>query len=84
MKLILTPSSLIAPLVQRPLKRDRDIVLKHATPIIEERKKIIEEAEQKGVEPNLPVRCFSFLSQDFYQKHLELTGVYRMISSVLQ
>ncbi|KAI0129029.1 putative cytochrome P450 [Xylariales sp. AK1849] len=45
---------LIAPLVQRPLTRDRDIVAKHAVPIIEERMKVIEEAEEKGVEPHLP------------------------------
>jgi hypothetical protein len=52
---MLIPGSLVAPLVRRPLTRDRDIVLKHATPIIRERMQIIEEAEEKKVEPNLPV-----------------------------
>ncbi|PNY27367.1 Ent-kaurene oxidase [Tolypocladium capitatum] len=45
---------LLAPLIQRPLKRDRDIVAKHAIPIIKERMKILDEAVAKGVEPNLP------------------------------
>uniref|UniRef100_A0A093V9E4 Ent-kaurene oxidase n=1 Tax=Talaromyces marneffei PM1 TaxID=1077442 RepID=A0A093V9E4_TALMA len=45
---------LLASLVRRPLSRDRDIVAKHAIPVIEERMKMIEEAEIKGVEPKLP------------------------------
>ena len=69
MKLMLIPNSLIAPLVRRPLTRDRDIVLKHATPIIKERMKIIEDAEEKNVQPDLPVRFFIFLPQPFNEAH---------------
>ncbi|KAK9414898.1 putative Ent-kaurene oxidase [Seiridium unicorne] len=46
--------SLLAPLVRHSLTRDRDIVAKHAIPIIEERMRLIELAEEKGVEPDLP------------------------------
>ncbi|POR39588.1 Ent-kaurene oxidase [Tolypocladium paradoxum] len=79
---------LLAPLVQKPLKRDRDIVAKHAVPIIEERMKILEEAEKKGVEPNLPYKpmmlvnrilAFNFLQS--YSNTLTLTNsVYDLIS----
>jgi hypothetical protein len=53
--LVLTRPRLIAPIVRRSLTRDRDTVAKHAVPIIKERMKIIEDADAKGVEPNLPV-----------------------------
>ncbi|EED13313.1 cytochrome P450, putative [Talaromyces stipitatus ATCC 10500] len=45
---------LLAPLVRRPLSRDRDIVAKHAIPVIEERMKMIEDAEIKGNKPKVP------------------------------
>ncbi|KAK9778219.1 putative Ent-kaurene oxidase [Seiridium cardinale] len=45
---------LLAPLLRRSLTRDRDIVAKHAIPIIEERMRLIELAEETGVEPGLP------------------------------
>lgn len=48
--------SILAPLVRRSLTRDRDIVAKHAFPIIKERMQILEDAIEKGVEPKLPVR----------------------------
>jgi hypothetical protein len=34
-------------------------VAKHAIPVIEERMKIIEDAEIKGIEPKLPVGTFN-------------------------
>ncbi|KAF3759927.1 putative cytochrome P450 [Cryphonectria parasitica EP155] len=45
---------LLAPLVRRPLTKKREIIIKHAEPIIEERKKIIADAAEKGIEPELP------------------------------
>ncbi|KAM0815761.1 putative Ent-kaurene oxidase [Seiridium cardinale] len=45
---------LLALLLRRSLTRDRDIVAKHAIPIIEERMRLIELAEETGVEPGLP------------------------------
>ncbi|KAL2365893.1 hypothetical protein RJZ56_001191 [Blastomyces dermatitidis] len=43
-----------APLVRRSLSRDRKIVAKHAVPIIKERMRILETAEGKGIEADLP------------------------------
>ncbi|KAK2731040.1 hypothetical protein FQN55_005166 [Onygenales sp. PD_40] len=45
---------LLAPLVRRSLSRDRKIVAKHAVPIIKERMRILEAAEEKDVDPDLP------------------------------
>ncbi|EGE81029.2 cytochrome P450 [Blastomyces dermatitidis ATCC 18188] len=45
---------LLAPLVRRSLSRDRKIVAKHAVPIIKERMRILETAEGKGIEADLP------------------------------
>ncbi|RYP20682.1 hypothetical protein DL765_002632 [Monosporascus sp. GIB2] len=45
---------LLAPLVQRRLRRDREIVAKHALPYIIERMQILDESEKTGKDPNLP------------------------------
>ncbi|OJD19424.1 hypothetical protein AJ78_00598 [Emergomyces pasteurianus Ep9510] len=43
-----------APLVRRSLSRDRKIVAKHAVPVTKERMRILEAAEEKGVDAYLP------------------------------
>ncbi|KAI9687450.1 MAG: hypothetical protein M1822_002059 [Bathelium mastoideum] len=45
---------LLLPLLCRPLMRHIQTAAKHATPIIKERMVIVDVAEQKGVEPELP------------------------------
>ena len=56
---------LLAPWVRRALAQDRDIVAKHALPIIKERLRIVEAADEKGVEPDLPVGLIVHIVQAY-------------------
>lgn len=46
---------LLLPLMCRPLMRCIKTAAKHATPVIKERMAILDNADEKGLEPELPV-----------------------------
>lgn len=46
---------LLLPYMCRPLMRCIETAAKHATPVLKERMAIIDAAEEKNIEPDLPV-----------------------------
>ncbi|KAK2804810.1 hypothetical protein FQN51_001452 [Onygenales sp. PD_10] len=67
---------LLAPIAQRPLLRAREIVANHALPVIKERMRILDEAENSGKTPNLPSDLLTAtmkIARNHTDAHLEYT-----------